>query len=201
MRIKLLDLTNDIGVPTVGAVCYNKDPNKYPAMLVGSGTHIDPKRAVQKALAEMELILVDTLENPDRERIVKPEEITSMYKHTLFYFNPEMRKHWEFMIASKRKNALRSPDESSFKDNKTLLMWIVRRLNSLNYRTVWVDITSPDIYKLGLRVVKVLVTGLQPLYMGLGVRLNTQRLADAPPRLGYKALHLSQLNSAPHPLP
>ena len=201
MRIKLLDLTNEIGVPTVGAVCYNKDPNKYPAMLVGSGTHIDPKRAVQKALAEMELILVDTLENPDREKIVKPEEITSMYKHTLFYFNPEMRKHWEFMIASKRKNALRPLDESSLKDNKTLLMWIVKRLNAFNYRTVWVDITSPDIYKLGLKVVKVLVTGLQPLYMGLGIRLNTQRLADAPPRLGYKASNLSQLNSAPHPLP
>jgi ribosomal protein S12 methylthiotransferase accessory factor len=201
MSIKLLDLTNDIGIPTVAAVCYNNNPRKYPAMLVGTGTHIDPKRATEKALAEMELILLDTLENPDRERIVKPEEITNMYKHTLFYLNPEVRKYWQFMISSKRKTVLPTLAEASFKDNKKLLMWIVKKLNSFNYRTICVDLTSPDIRNLGLKVIKVLVTGLQPLHMGLGVRLNTRRLADAPPRLGYKALDLSQLNPAPHPLP
>jgi ribosomal protein S12 methylthiotransferase accessory factor len=201
MRIKLLDLTNDIGIPTVAAVCYNSNPHKYPAMLVGTGTHIDPMRAVQKALAEMELILIDTLENPDRERIAKPDEITSMYKHTLFYLNPQMRKYWQFMISSQRKNVLPTLAEASFKDNKRVLMWMVKKLNSLNYRTIWVDITSPDIRNLGLKVVKVLVTGLQPLYMGPGVRVNTRRLADAPPRLGYKASDLSHLNPAPHPLP
>ena len=53
MSLKLVDITNDTNVPTVMAVCYNKSDN-YPALIVGSGTHVDPKKAIRKALFEVE---------------------------------------------------------------------------------------------------------------------------------------------------
>ena len=80
MNVKLVDLTNDSRVPTVMAVCYNNNPDKYPALEVGTATHVEPEKAIQKALLEMETGLIHNLEDDERE-ILEPDQITSIYEH------------------------------------------------------------------------------------------------------------------------
>lgn len=204
MQVKLVDLTNDTCIPTIMAVCYNKKPDKSPALLVGAGSHIEPEKALQKALFEMEFMLTEMLERPNKKKINRPDQISTMYEHPLYYLNPNKRKYWEFMIRGTKINTLQKLAKRPFKNNYSVLMHIVRHLQSMNHNVIAVNITPPDISKMGIRAVKVFVTGFQPLYVGNRLRLNLERLRTTARRLNYNPRASNsgcEINLAPHPLP
>jgi thiazole/oxazole-forming peptide maturase SagD family component len=197
-------MTGDTRIPAIAAVCYNNDPTKYPALLVGAGSHIEPEKAVQKALFEMEFMLSEMLEHPNKKKITSPDQITTMYEHPLYYLNPKMRKYWKFMISGKQTCELPTLRKRFSRDNHSTLRQIVKLLHSMKHRVIWVDITPSDLNRIGLKAVKVFVTGFQPLYVGNELRLNLERLNSSAERLGRKitaARTVSELNPAPHPLP
>lgn len=199
MMVKLVDLTNDTNVPTVMAVCYNKS-DKYPGLIVGAGTHIDPKKAIQKALLETELLLFHYVENPTEKRITGMNKIQHSYEHAMYYLSPGRRKHWDFMIKSREKSNIYELKQT-VRSNYGILMGIVKRLQASGHRVIWVDITPPDIQRLGIKVVKVYVTGFQQLYFGNENRLNLERLSKVPVRHGYsKKKEIDLINTEPHPL-
>lgn len=202
LAVKLVDLTNDTKIPTVMAVCYNK-ADKYPQLLVGAGCHIDPQRAIQKALFEMELLLNDYMENPVTKIVTNMNKFTQSQDHVIYYMKPGMRKHWHFMISSKKTSNVSKLPKSSLENNHKLLDGIVRHLHKMNHRIIWVNITPPDIERIGLKVVKVFITGFQPLYSSNYTRLSLERLSEVPARLGYnsrKERNLLEINKSPHPL-
>jgi ribosomal protein S12 methylthiotransferase accessory factor len=203
MEVKLVDLTNDTTIPTIMAACHNKNPNRSPALLVGTGCHIDPAKALQKALFEMEFMLTEMLEHPNKKKINRPNQISTMLEHPLYYLNPNKSKYWEFMIHGAKKSTLQKLAKSSFKSNYDELMYIVRHLHGMNHRVLAVDITPSDIGKMGVKAVKVFVTGLQPLYVGNRLRLNLERLLTSAHQMNHHAIPNSRLeiNLAPHPLP
>jgi thiazole/oxazole-forming peptide maturase SagD family component len=172
--------------------------------VVGAGSHTDPEKAVQKALFEMEFMLNEMLERPDKKKITHPDKITSMYEHPLFYLNPKMRKYWKFMISSRQTSKIFRSAKRFSKDNFGLLTQIVKILHNMKHRVIYVDITPSDINMLGFKAVKVFVTGLQPLYVGTELRLNFERIRTSHEwlsrNMGVK-MEGSELNSAPHPLP
>jgi ribosomal protein S12 methylthiotransferase accessory factor len=204
MCVKLVDITNDTRIPAIAAVCYNNDPSKYPALLVGAGSHIEPEKAVQKALFEMEFMLNEILEHPNKKKISHSSQISTMYEHPLYYMNPKMRKYWEFMISGKKTSKITTLLKRSSQDNHSTLRQIVKLLHGMKHRVIWVDITPSDLNRMGLKAVKVFVTGFQPLYVGNKLRLNLERLEEAAQYVSrdIKAKRTgSELNSAPHPLP
>jgi ribosomal protein S12 methylthiotransferase accessory factor len=204
MCVKLVDITNDTRIPAIAAVCYNNDPGKYPALLVGAGSHIEPEKAVQKALFEMEFMLNEILEHPNKKKISHSSQISTMYEHPLYYMNPKMRKYWEFMISGKKTSKITTLLKRSSQDNHSTLRQIVKLLHGMKHRVIWVDITPSDLNRMGLKAVKVFVTGFQPLYVGNKLRLNLERLEEAAQYVSrdIKAKRAgSELNSAPHPLP
>lgn len=204
MDVKLVDLTNDTQIPTIMAACYNKKRNSYPSLIVGSGSHLEPKRALLKAVLEMELGLFEALQNPNKEKINDPSKIHSIYENSRYYLYPNTRNSWEFMLCSKKMSKMDFLSPRILMDNYANLMQIVKRLKSMNHSVVWVDITPIDMKKIGLRTVKVFVTGFQPMYVGNKIRLNLERLQSSARKQGYNIKqtdYLSQLNSAPHPLP
>ena len=214
MEVKIIDLTNDIEIPVFMAACYaNSTTNdKYPGLIVGLGCHINPKIAIQKAIFEMELMLREFLEHPNKKKIAI-KRISSPVDHGIFYFNPKMRKYWDFMIDGKKNNDFYTVHrnrviESSYnntRESNRLLTKIVMSLHKMDHRVFYVDITPTDIRRLGIVVVKVFVTGLQPMYFGTNYeRLNLQRLYSVPRSLGYYKSRnpdvFPELNLAPHPL-
>ena len=202
MSVKLVNLTNDTFVPSVMAACYN-DQGQYPALVVGTASHINSQKAVQKALFEMEFALIQSLEVP-HQNVTNPNDISHIHENPIFYRNPSRRKNWDFMLSSKIMNRFPKFDNKLFKDNKTALNRLVKLLHKLNHRVVWVDTAPLDIKSKGLTAVKVFVTGFQPLYVGNKVRLNAERLFNVPVKLGYRSQsqkYKSSLNFDPHPLP
>jgi ribosomal protein S12 methylthiotransferase accessory factor len=203
MEVKLVDLTNDTAIPTFMAVCHNKNLNKSPALLVGTGCHIDPQKALHKALFEMEFMLSEMLARPSKKKINTPSQISTMFDHPLYYLNPNKRKYWDFMIRGTKKITLRALTKTSFKDSYTELMHIVRHLHGMRHNVIAVNLTPSDISKLGVRAVRVFVTGFQPLYVGNKSRLNIRRLRESARHLKYDTQANSswKINLAPHPLP
>ena len=204
LDLKLVNLTNDSRVTAIMAVCYNKNPKKYPALVVGSGAHTDPDKAIQKALFEMEFGVIEALENPQKKKVNNPDEISTIFENSRYYLNPNKRKYWEFMISGKETDELQSFTKKPLRNNHETLIQVAKDLNAMNHRVIWVDLTPHDMKKMGLVVVKVFVSGFQPLYVGNKRRLNLDRLDTVAWWLGdtiEKNRLSSELNSAPHPLP
>lgn len=203
MEVKLVDLTNDTAIPTFMAVCHNKNLNKSPALLVGTGCHIDPQKALHKALFEMEFMLSEMLARPSKKKINTPSQISTMFDHPLYYLNPNKRKYWDFMIRGTKKITLEALTKTSFKDSYAELMHIVRHLHGMRHNVIAVNLTPSDISKLGVRAVRVFVTGFQPLYVGNKSRLNIRRLRESARHLKYDTQANSswKINLTPHPLP
>jgi ribosomal protein S12 methylthiotransferase accessory factor len=203
MRVRLVDLTNDTCIPTIMAVCHNRNPNRYPALLVGTGCHIEPMKALQKALFEMEFMLTEVVAHPSKKKINRANQISAMFDHPLYYLNPNKREYWKFMIQGTNKSRLQELARAPFKNNYSELMYIVRHLHSIGHDVIAVNITPSDISKIGVRAVRVFVTGFQPLYVGNKLRLNLQRLRESARHLHYdsEANSSSKINLAPHPLP
>jgi ribosomal protein S12 methylthiotransferase accessory factor len=65
------------------------------------------------------------------------------------------------------------------------------------------DLTTPDIAALDLSVVRVVVPGMNPLFMGHKNRARGgRRLYEVPQRLGHPGLEPGQQdNPYPHPFP
>jgi ribosomal protein S12 methylthiotransferase accessory factor len=79
----------------------------------------------------------------------------------------------------------------------------VKRVTSTGHRVLTADLTSADVYSLGLRVHRVLIPGYHPLFMGHSIRaLGGRRLREVPQKLGYSGLTADAPdNDAPHPYP
>ena len=202
MKVKLVDLTSDSLVPTVMAVCYNNNQDKYPALVTGAATHIETEKAVQKALFEMEKMLMLHLEKIPK-MILDPNKISSIYENGIYYLNPKKRKYWEFMISSNQTSKPSRFAGKAFNDQNVVLKQIVTHLHTKGHRVVYVDITPSDIRSLGLVAVKVFVTGFQPLYSGNKMRLIRNRLLQSGEyiRDNIGATRVgTEINSAPHPL-
>jgi ribosomal protein S12 methylthiotransferase accessory factor len=65
------------------------------------------------------------------------------------------------------------------------------------------DVTTPDVRDLGLSVVRAVVPGSHPLFMGHALRARGgRRLWEVPQRLGHRGISpATGDNPAPHPYP
>jgi ribosomal protein S12 methylthiotransferase accessory factor len=79
----------------------------------------------------------------------------------------------------------------------------VERVRRAGLDVIACDLTTPDVAELGLSVVRVVVPGLHPLFMGHSNRvLGGTRLYAVPSRLGLRGLAPGQAdNPYPHPFP
>ena len=77
----------------------------------------------------------------------------------------------------------------------------IELLREQGFEVIAVDITTPDIEDVGLKVVRVVIPGLVPLHGNHNwPYLGASRLYEAPRRLGWKNPD-GPLNPYPHPFP
>jgi ribosomal protein S12 methylthiotransferase accessory factor len=83
------------------------------------------------------------------------------------------------------------------------LRMLVESISRVGHRTVVCDLTTPDVAELGFSVVRAVVPGFHPLFMGFENRaLGGRRLAEVPRRLGCTRIETELGDTAlPHPYP
>ena len=177
-----------------------------PAAVVGLGASQDPLRAARSAVLEVGQVrpaLRGRLRDPEvrerRARLVEnPALVAELEDHDLLYS--------DVTAAAERMAHLRTSDAVDWVTPASRghgLDDLVTSLAAVAGDVLIVDVTPPDVAALGVRVVKGIVPGFQPIHFGADqARLGHSRLFDAPHRWGLRDRPATRadLNPDPHPL-
>ncbi len=206
-RVILLDATLDLGVPTAIAILKSDAPDR-PAHAFAASTEPDPEMAVRKTLEE----LAHTRRYSARVHRQMPpipnddpgwESVVTQLDHLNFAADHEKLEYFTFVTASKKRIDFEDMPSLSTGDPSRDLDAVLERLARAGLRAYVADLTSDDVRAAGMCVVRVVVPGLHPLFMGHRLRaLGGTRLFTVPQRLGYPGIEPGGPdNPAPHPFP
>ena len=189
-ELTILDLTSDLNIPTFAAVTWRSD-RAVEDIVIGYGTHFDPKIALSRALTEVNQILPNVLfaqADGSTQYPASPDPLAVEWWKTATmanqpYLIPDPNttpKVWADYPVMATNDLL---------DDVKLCQQIVE---SKGMEMLVLDQTRPDV---GLRVAKVIIPGMRHMWK----RLDGGRLYDVPVQLGWLPAPLleDQLNPVP----
>lgn len=195
-------ITNDLQIPSCMAVLVEGQPGEQ-RLFVGLSAHLNPERSATKALLEafeVRLGIFDMEES--RQWLAAPENITSIHKHAIYYIQQDRTHLLDFLLNTPHTVPLASiPDKSTGAPETDLQMCLEYCL--MAKQSVFIaDLTKEDIYPTGLRVVRVIMPGMQQLTTNHNHPfLGNPRLFNTPVYLGWRnnVLAYTEINQDPHP--
>jgi ribosomal protein S12 methylthiotransferase accessory factor len=212
VTIRVQDVTLDAAIPSFFIVM-QRPTELGPTVCVGSATRLDPRQAIRKCLMEAGQgipyfrFLLDQLADwvPSDDFT----NVTSFDHHCVFYLKrPDLvPRAFAFLDEPDGDVLLSSIADHSTGRPAGDVQRCVRALADAGLEVIVVEITTPDIQDIGMRVVRVIVPGMVPLH---GVYkypfLGSKRLADFPPRHNGNGAALTSrafdaFNTYPHPFP
>jgi ribosomal protein S12 methylthiotransferase accessory factor len=202
--ISLLLLAMDHPVPVIFAIMTSQLP-EAPAMLVAAAAHLDPEQAVQKSLEE----LAQIWSFAQRIKVARPKflpdkgwaNVMDPTSHAAVYFDHANVHLAEFLFASNDQIAFGDIKNLSTQNPSRDLRLVVEKIHDMKWTILVADVTSDDIRDLGLFVLRAVIPGFHPLFMGHRFRaLGGTRLWEIPQRLGYPGITPERGdNPFPHP--
>jgi ribosomal protein S12 methylthiotransferase accessory factor len=203
LGVEIADITTDLGIPTLLTVAIGRAPTS-PAIAVAAACDPSPTTALVKSLEELAhtrkyaaQLMDHTPEVPFDVAAGHPA-VKTQREHLRAYCPQASIRHAEFLWASDESHELLRAEEPA-----PSLAALVARVSAAGLEPIACDLTTPDVADLGLAVIRVVVPGLHPLYMGHENRtLGGHRLDEVPARLGYEGPATGEPdNPYPHPFP
>jgi ribosomal protein S12 methylthiotransferase accessory factor len=115
-----------------------------------------------------------------------------------FMAHEERSEQFDFLL--KTTSILRSFEDNDAPSECDKLSWVLAKLAKCSLEAFAVDISTDEAIRAGMRVVRTLIPGLQPVSFRHSARyLGTSRLYKAPLKLGYHSYPEEQLNNYPQP--
>lgn len=194
------DATSDIGFPTVYGVqvC---SANPHATTLVSCSTALDPAEAVAKVVRDMAHIRVAF-----RERHPIPErwdDFKDIFHGAAFMARAEQAGAFDFLLQSGATRKLHEFSKTSIfprESDREKLAAIVDRLRRMGLNAYVVELSTDEALRAGIRVVRVIIPGLQPLSLQYRARyLGHDRLYQSPKAMGHPVHTESNLNHWPQP--
>ena len=136
--------------------------------------------------------------------IERAEDVRSLEDHTLFHGTPDRAEGLAFLEASGDKRSTTHVRDLPGATPGELIAEIVRRLSRQGVAAYAVDVTSPDVEELGLKVARVVAPQLCALdVFGAAPYRGGERLYRASFEAGLvdAPLTFEDLNPLPHPYP
>ncbi len=208
LAVEVIDISGDIDVPTVLTIALT-DATTSPAVTVAAAADPSPEQAVVKSLEELahtrkfaRQLMQYTPELPVDVEGGHP--LVQTQDHHLRFYCPQHTKPFvEFAWSSEEVRPFPDAPAGAAAAPEAQLEWIVEELDRAGLDVIAFDLTTPDIAACGLSVVRVVVPGAHPLFMGYENRaLGCDRLYSVPQKLGYRGLEPGQPdNPYPHPFP
>lgn len=210
VETRIHDITLDVAIPSLFVVI--KRPSELgPTVCVGSTSRLDPKQALRKCFLEagqglpyFRYLLAQLKDWQPSDDFLN---VTSFDHHCVFYLKRPDLVPAAFAFLDDVEGTV---SLSAIKDQSTGrvlgdIQRCVELLKSAALEVIVVEITTPDILEVGLRVVRVLIPGMVPLH---GVYkfpfLGSKRLAQFPLRGTASQSNgrgSKNFNTYPHPFP
>jgi ribosomal protein S12 methylthiotransferase accessory factor len=208
IEVVVVNITTDLPIHVMMAIAIDRGGGG-PTAVIGLGAGLNPRIAVEKALLEIcqgrSGEAVRYREKPPQEQLRSLDDVHDSMDHGALFSMAHMLGQLYFLLAHGpfQEVPLEQLRDHSTGDVRGDLRHCIDALVSVGSKVAYVEVTTPDISPLGLRVVQTLVTGLQPIHFGYGKeRLGGRRLFEVPMKLGYSARPLTEdeINPCPHPL-
>ena len=188
----IFNITLDHGVPTILSVL-QCTALESPALIFAASSHLDPKEAVRKSLEELAHTRrhAQHLKNslPPIVPEVNFENIWKQDRHLRLYSQHENVRLADFIFSSDRTIDLDSIASLDSGNSDRNLQFLAEKIHDVNHDVLLADLTTPDVRQLGLSVVRALIPGFHPLFMGYRLRaLGGRRLYEVPQQLGYAGI-------------
>ncbi len=185
-----IDLTGDLGIPTFAAISRQCD-REAEDILLGLGTHFDPKLALQRALTEICQILPAVVyANADGTTQYAPLADS----HILHWWQTASLENQPYLVPDRCVAPKCASDYAIVWHEDFLedIQYCQQLVEAKGMEMLVLDQTRPDI---GLHVVKVIVPGLRHFWK----RLDAGRLYDIPVQMGWldRPLREEELNPIP----
>ena len=185
-KIKIYKLYSDIEIPTYLCFIWNEKKGK-PHYGIGASANLDSDLAINKALRECLFTHYYSLNIMDLRKD-KPEDITTLYEHFLYYQGDFFEK-----LLFKGEKINYKKEVYSYDDLKNSLA-------KEGLQVFYKELTTTDVQSTGLKVVKVIVPGLIDLNKThIMQRLAAKRFDEVPKKLKIKINE--GLSELPHPFP
>lgn len=208
IEVVVVNITTDLPIHVMMAISIDRGGGG-PTAVIGLGADLNPRIAVEKALLETcqgrSGEAVRYRDKPPQEQLRSFDDVHDSMDHGALFSMAHMLGQLYFLLAHGpfHEMPLEQLRDHSTGDVRGDLRHCIDALVSVGSKVAYVEVTTPDISPLGLRVVQTLVTGLQPIHFGYGKeRLGGPRLFEVPMKLGYSARPLTEdeINPCPHPL-
>lgn len=204
--MRVFNCTTDLPIYVMMAIALDQT-GQGPAALVGLGCHLDPRVAVLKSMLEIcqghGAEIQRYKDKPPGERLKTYEDVRTLNDHSAFLMSPERLGEFSFLFDDGRRQSIADLPNLSKGNVEADLETCVNSLVAAGCRVAYADLTTSDIVDYGLRVVRTIATGLQPMHFGFGEeRLGGRRLFEVPRALGHATDVRTEndLNPCPHPL-
>lgn len=208
LRVEVMDITSDLPIPTLLTFALGERETS-PAVTVAAATDPSAERALTKSLEELahtrkfaKQLMDYTPEVPNEVDQGHPR-VQDQKDHLRLYC-PQQAKAWaEFAWSSDEVRNFAEVRDYPETAPLAALSRLASDLAAAGLEAIACDLTSPDVRALGLSVVRMVVPGMNPLFMGHSNRaLGGTRLYTVPQRLGYPGLSPGAPdNPYPHPFP
>lgn len=171
-EVWVLDITSDLGIPTVAAVSRRTDADREDIMF-GFGAHLDPRVALRQALTELNQLMPAMIGKGDSDQYESddPDAVRWWREATVAnqpYLLPDSGVQFQW------------PGEHGYAPSTDLYDDVQRvhaALAKQGMEVLVLDQTRPDV---GMPVVKVVVPGMRHFW----ARFGPGRLYEVPVRLG-----------------
>lgn len=204
--VTLLNLAMDHGIPTILSVL-RSNVSAAPALVFAASSSLSPEQAVRKSLEE----LAHTRRLAQQIKTALPafldtpgfENVKTQTDHVRVYCDHSNVPLADFIFTSRERMDFAELQNLDTYDTQENLDVLIERIRATKHRVLLVDVTTPDIAETGLSVVRAVIPGFHPLYIGHRLRaLGGLRLWQVPQKLGHKGLEREDGdNTAPHPFP
>lgn len=191
LEVHVLSTRLDFPINTTTCLIFDKT-GSGPAVCTGLGGSLDPKRAVQTAVFES---VRRHISARDRFYRMKPLPMPRKNSFDWFLLNKQLLWAAPHMIKTARgfidnMQVIEYKELENKRNNlsdKEKVGFLLKELEAIGCEVIYVDMTIPEVAEQGLKVVKVLIPEMVPLWRDERYPyLETKRLYDVPAKLGYK---------------
>lgn len=199
LEVISLDVKTDLNIPTVVSVIIDRS-GLSKAVSVGLKCHLDTEKAIigsiNEAFHTRTWIRESYIENPREITTSKLIKESSIKNRGLLWYSTKTISKLDFLVGGHKTTKIRkASDNLSVKKQITKLKKI---LAEKGYKIYYKDITSKYFENIPFKVVKVVIPGMQPVYLNEKYPLHGgKRLQTVPEKIGYPKS--KGLNSYPHP--
>ncbi|HEY2913384.1 MAG TPA: YcaO-like family protein [Candidatus Angelobacter sp.] len=197
VEIFFFDGTSDFGIPTVYGVQVSRSNPKLTT-LVNCSTAFSPADAIAKVIRDMAACRVHF--RHDQPVPESWDDFAGTSQGGAYMARREQAHAFDFLLQSPLARPLSRMRCLASHGEKQDLQMVLEIFRNRGLDVYAVELSTDEALRSGMRVVRVVIPGLQPVGFNYRARyLGHPRLYDAPAKMGHPVLPEAQLNHWPQP--